>query len=188
MKQQHPTGAPLPGARPRPDRRFAVVAVLAVLAIVLGLFGPSAWARVTGNSGSPNTSAKDRIEAHPPPTLFSTTAVAATASDVAAQQKRAAAMFRPWVTAHGTATDDKAFVAWLEKAFPAPPATLADEMPKVVALSKTRTSAGIAAATWLESYGKKDVWKLYVHDQREVLPASAGKDRKAEVKAELKMS
>jgi hypothetical protein len=61
-------------------------------------------------------------------------------------------------------------------------------MPSVVALEKTRTAGGVEAATWLESYGKKDVWKLYVHDQKEVLDPSSGKDRKAEEKEVLKMS
>ena len=97
-------------------------------------------------------------------------------------------MVRAWVAAHGTTTDDKAFVAWLEKSFPGPPASLASEMPAVVALEKTRTPAGVKAATWLESYGKKDIWKLYVHDQKEVLASSSGKARKAEEKAVLKMS
>jgi len=165
-----------------------VVAALAVLAVVVGLFGPTAWAKVTGSNTSTNTSAKDRIEANPPPALFPTTQVAATAAAVAAQHQQAASMVRSWVTAHGTATHDKAFIAWLEKVFPAPPASLASEMPTVVALKDHRTSAGVKAATWLESYGKKDVWKLYAHDQREVLDSSTGKDRKAEEKAVLKMS
>jgi hypothetical protein len=175
-------------ARPQHRRRFIVVGVLAVLAIVVGLFGPTAWAKMTGNEASTNTSAKDRIEADPPPALFAATQVAATATQVDAQKKQAATMLRAWVAAHGATTDDKAFVVWLEKSFPAPPASLASEMPGVVALSKTRTGAGVKAATWLESYGKKDIWKLYVHDQKEVLDPSRGKDRKAEEKAILKMS
>lgn len=171
-----------------PNRRFVVVGVLALVAIVVGLLGPTAWAKVTGNSGSGNTSAKDRIAANPPPALFPIREVTATATDIAAQQKQAAAMVRAWASTHGTSTDDQGFVAWLEKSFPAPPATLASEMPDVVALEKSRTPAGVKAATWLESYGKKDIWKLYVHDQKEVLDPSSGKDRKAEEKAVLKMS
>ncbi len=178
-----PTRAPR-----RPNRRFVVVGALAVLAIVVGLFGPTAWGKVAGNSASTNTSAKDRIEADPPPALFPVSEVAPTATEVAAQHERAATMLRAWVADHGTTSDDKAFAAWLEKSFPAPPASLASEMPSVVALNKQRTDAGVAAATWLESYGKKDVWKLYAHDQREVLDPSSGKDRKAEEKAVLKMS
>ena len=65
---------------------------------------------------------------------------------------------------------------------------LGAEMRVVVALDKTRTDAGIAAATWLEAHDKKDIWKLYAHDQKEVLDPSTGKDRKAEEKAALKMA
>ena len=79
-------------------------------------------------------------------------------------------------------------MTWIEQVFPPPPVDLAAEMPAVVALDKTRTATGVAAANWLESYGKKDIWKLYVHDQREVLAPSTGDDRKAEEKALLKMS
>jgi membrane-associated phospholipid phosphatase len=170
-----------------PNRRFIAVAVLAVVAILAGLFGPTAWAKVTGTTPG-NTSAKDRIAADPPPPLFPASQVATTASDVAAQQQRAAELISSWVTTHGTKADDKAFVVWLEQVFPAPPASLSSEMPTVIALDKTRTDAGIAAATWLETYGKKDVWKLYAHDQKEVLDPATGKDRKAEEKAVLKMS
>ncbi len=44
------------------------------------------------------------------------------------------------------------------------------------------------ASTWLESYGKKDLWKLYAHDQAELLPAAAGDGRKQAVKDMLKLS
>ena len=169
------------------NRRFFVVALLAVIAIVLGLVGPTAWAKVTGSPTS-NLSAKDRIGADPPPPLFPPAEVADTATDVAAQKRQASALINDWVAAHGTKKDDKAFVTWIEQVFPTPPVDLTAQMPSVVALDKKRTAPGIAAATWLEAYGKKDIWKLYVHDQREVLAPSTGDDRKAEEKALLKMS
>lgn len=170
-----------------PGARFVVVAVLAVVAIVAGLLGPTAWARVTGDSGS-NTSAKDRIAADPPPPLFAAAQVAGTAAEVAAQQQRATTLIAAWVADHGSTKDDQAFTAWLEQVFPAPPPTLAGEMPAVVALDRARTDPGVAAATWLETYGKKDLWKLYAHDQRELLTPSVGHDLKAEEKAVLQMS
>lgn len=178
-----PTSSPSGSRR---SRRFVVVAALAVLAVLVGLLGPTTWAKVTGNGG--NTSAKDRIAADPPPRLFSATAVSGTARDVAAQKTQAAHLVRVWLAGHGTTADDSAFMAWIEKTFPPPPATLPGEMPLVVRLSSQRTKTGVAAATWLESYGKKDIWKLYAHDQRELLSPAAAKDRKAEEKALLKMS
>ena len=124
----------------------------------------------------------------PTPAAVSPAQVADTATDVAAQKKQASALINGWVAAHGTKKDDKAFVTWIEQVFPTPPADLTAQMPAVVALDKKRTAPGVAAATWLEAYGKKDIWKLYVHDQREVLAPSTGDDRKAEEKALLKMS
>jgi membrane-associated phospholipid phosphatase len=171
-----------------PARRFVVVAVLAVLAILGGLVGPTAWGVVTGTPTG-NTSAKDRIEADPPPPLFPPARVASTARGVAAQRKQAAALVRAWVAAHGPTANDKEFVAWVEQVFPAPPASMASsEMPEVIRLDKARTASGVAAATWLENHGKKDIWKLYAHDQRELLDPSTGKERKAEEKQLLTMS
>jgi hypothetical protein len=183
---QTPPTAARPG-RGTPKRRFVIVAVLAVVAIVAGVFGPIVWTRVTGASAS-NSSAKDRIAAYPPPPLFPPTQVSGTATDVAAQNMQATSLIQAWVSLHGARKDDKAFLTWIEQVFPAPPTNLATEMPAVVALDKARTATGIAAATWLESYGKKDIWKLYAHDQKEVLDPSTGNDRKSEEKAVLKMA
>jgi len=58
----------------------------------------------------------------------------------------------------------------------------------VAALAPTRTPHGVAAATWLETYGKKDVWKLYEHDQNETVSQKLGDSRKQELKAMLKIS
>lgn len=173
-------------ARTPGRRRFVVVGVLAATAVVVGLVGPTTWAHVTGSSsgGSP----KDRIEADPPPALFTAAQTAPTAADVAAQQRRALTMIGPWLALHGATSDDSAFVTWLEGVFPAPPASLPSELPVVVGLSRQRTPAGVTAATWLETYGKKDVWKLYAHDQGELLDATARGDRKSEEKDVLTMA
>ena len=55
-------------------------------------------------------------------------------------------------------------------------------------IAPTRDAAGVRASTWLETHGKKDVWKLYAHDQAELLPAKDGDARKQAVKDMLKMS
>ncbi len=163
--------------------RYLVVAVLAVLAAIGGGIGTFAL------SGS-NTSAKDRIGAHPPPALFPAAAIAPTEKDVAAQATRAHSLVARWVAQHGQARDDKAFATWAESVVPKPPSASArtTELTEVQRVAATRTKAGVAAATWLEAYGKKDVWKLYAHDQAELLPAKEGAARKADVKAMLKLS
>lgn len=161
------------------DVRAGALAVLAVASIVTCTL-------LTGHSQ--NTSAKDRIEADPPPALFTDDAIAPTARDIARQHTVADERIQTWVTVHGTKPDDKAFISWVEHTFPAPPADLATQLPGVAALAKARDAAGIKAATWLEAYGKKDVWKLYAHDQGEMLRATRGDELKSEEKAALKMA
>jgi membrane-associated phospholipid phosphatase len=174
--------------RSRPARRFVVVAVLAILAVLGGLLGPTAWGVVTGTPTG-NISAKDSIAGDPPPPLFPPASVAGTATGVSMQTKQAAALVRAWVAAHGTKANDKEFITWVEQVFPAPPASLASSgMPEVIRLDKARTAPGVAAATWLENHGKKDIWKLYAHDQRELLDPTTGKERKTEEKQLLTMS
>lgn len=163
----------------RADARTAAVALLAITSIVTGSL-------LSGHSG--NTSAKDRIEADPPPVLFTDAAIGPTARVVAGERATAKERIQTWVTDHGTRPDDKAFMSWVERTFPPPPPALAAQLPDVAALAKTRDSVGIKAATWLEAYGKKDVWKLYAHDQGEMLPADRGDDLKSEEKEALKIA
>jgi hypothetical protein len=95
-----------------------------------------------------------------------------------------------WWRAHGTRPHDVAFVHWVENRLPAPPspADRAAEIKQVQALAPTRTAQGVDAATWLEAYGKKDVWKLAVHDQAELLPTGVGERRKQELDDLLRMT
>lgn len=166
----------------RIDVRAAAVALLAVASVLTGTLLPD------HGGSTPPSSAKDRIAAAPPPALFTDATVAPTAGEIVDQRDTAVRRIRVWVATHGTRPDDKAFVSWLEETFPPPPTDLAAELPGVAALARGRDAAGVKAATWLEAYGKKDLWKLYAHDQREMLPTTRGKDLKAEEKAALKMA
>ena len=165
-------------------RRYTVVAALAVLAVLGGTLAPWAYGTFA------NTSAKDRIGATPPPALFPDSAVAPIGGQVADQGPRAADLIQAWWSGHGRARQDAQFVQWVEQTLPGPPAKGARdaEVAEVQRIAPTRTPAGIAAASWLEAYGKKDVWKLYAHDQAEMLPAAAGDARKRDVKDLLSMS
>lgn len=164
------------------QRRYLVVAVAAIVAVLAGLVVPLAF-----GSGS---SAKDRIEAAPPPALFPAATVAPARRAVTAQGATARHLMTQWWAAHGHTRDDAAFVAWLEKTLPGPPSATqrTREVAAVQRLAATRTPAGVKASTWLEGFGKKDLWKLYAHDQAELLPATAGEARKQAVKDLLKMS
>ena len=166
------------------SRRYVVVLVVAVLAVLVGALGPVALDAVA------NPSAKDKIAADPPPALFESATVAPLESRVAAQTPRAHALMRQWWRDHGRARHDAAFTTWLERTLPGPPSTAerTAEVGYVQQLAATRTAAGVRASTWLEAHGKKDVWKLYAHDQAEMLPAAKGEARKQSVKDLLSLS
>jgi hypothetical protein len=167
----------------RPDFRVDVRATAVALLAVGSIVGGSLLSAHGGN-----TSAKDRIEANPPPDLFTAPSIEPTARDTGRQRTVAEERIQAWVAIHGTAPDDKAFTSWVENTFPAPPADLAAQLPGVVALAKTRDANGVKAATWLEAYGKKDVWELYAHDQGEMLTSTRADDLKATEKDALKMA
>jgi hypothetical protein len=166
----------------RPRGRYIATAVVAVLALAVGLLGPWVWGLISGPS------AKDKIESDPPPALFSAAAVTPVDALVDPQGAKAHQLMKAYWATHGRTADDKAFVAWLGGHFPAPPKQRTAEMRALETVKKRRTDAGVIAATWLEAHGKKDIWKLYAHDQAEWLPARDGDARKADVKAMLKMS
>jgi len=177
------TGAP----RPRRARRrgwFIVIAVVAALAVLGGAVSP--WAYDTFVDTSP----KDRIAADPPPALFSDSAIRPIEHRVDAQPARARRLMAGWWRQHGSTADDAAFMSWVEQTLPPPPSASrrAKEIKQVQAIDKTRTSAGIAAATWLEAFGKNDVWQLAAHDQAEMLSGSAGDALKNHVDDAMSMA
>lgn len=172
--------------------RYLVVAVLAVLAVLAGVAGATGATDAVGltSSSSSTPSLKQRLKADPAPALFPTATVAPTGRLVDAQSARAASLIQGWWAGHGHRRDDKAFLAWVEKTLPGPPAAAARtrELDAVAKLAATRTPAGTKASTWLETHGKKDLWKLYAKDQGELLTSTEAARRKADVKAVLKLT
>jgi membrane-associated phospholipid phosphatase len=165
-----------------PALKVVLVVALAVTLVVTGTV-----LRIhSGNAA--HLSAKDRIAADPPPPLFGDPRIAPTATAIAAVRADAADRVRAWAATHGTHPDDAAFVAWVERTFPPPPADLGAQLPQVIALSRTRTAGGVKAATWLEAHGKKDLWKLEAHDQGELLAPARAQAVKKEEKAALRLS
>jgi hypothetical protein len=164
--------------------RYIVTAAVAVLALAVGLLGPGAWAKISGPS------AKDRIGADPAPTLFSDAAIRPVDPLVKPAATNAHRLMQKWWASHGTRADDAAFLVWLERNFPAPPAAAArkKELRVLEAQKRGQSGPGVTAATWLEVHGKKDIWKLYAHDQAEWMSGDAGDLRKNDVKALLKLS
>ncbi|MGW2238511.1 phosphatase PAP2 family protein [Streptomyces sp. NPDC001759] len=165
---------------------YAVIALLAVATAAFGLLHPAA----ASTSAKKKPGATARIKQNPPPALFTDAEITSVGKQAANQRTKADALFTHWKAAHGTTRDDKAFAVWAAQQVPAPPSSKqrTAELRQVQVLAKTRTAAGKKAATWLELYGKKDIWKLYLHDQRELIPTAQGTAEKAELKAALKLA
>jgi hypothetical protein len=178
------TQRPLHTPRTARSKAFIALAVVAVLAVLGGAVAPLAY------SSFVDTTAKDRIAADPPPALFPDADLAPIGQQIAQQQHTAEQLMAGWWSEHDATADDTAFVTWLETTLPGPPtsAARAKEIKQVQRIAPTRTTAGVAAATWLEAYGKKDVWKLAAHDQAELLPTTTGDAVKNDVDAMLSMS
>lgn len=175
--------------------QYVVIALIAAGAAVFGLARPfvspdSASAAASTKTKTAKLSATDRVKRNPPPALFTDAQIADISRQLTAQKHTADTLFAQWTKAHGTTRDDRAFTAWVESKAPAPPGKAArtTELHWVQQLAKSRTADGKKAAAWLEVYGKKDIWKLYGHDQRELLPQTEGKADKAQLKSALKMA
>ncbi|GGN88471.1 hypothetical protein GCM10011579_082230 [Streptomyces albiflavescens] len=178
--------------RPRRVKwQYPVIAVVAAGAATFGLVHTTAAAPAAATSeAKKKPGATDLIKADPPPQLFTDAEVADLAQQQAAQKHTADALFAKWKAIHGATRDDKAFATWAAQHVPAPPnkADRTAELHQVQQLAKTRTAAGKRAATWLEVHGKGDIWKLYAHDQRELLPQQQGALEKTELKTALKLA
>ncbi|MGW6356788.1 phosphatase PAP2 family protein [Streptomyces sp. NPDC055092] len=171
--------------------QYTVIAIIAAAAAVFGLVHTTATAPAAATTAAKKKpGATDLIKSDPPPALFADADVAALAKQQSAQKHTADTLFAKWKAAHGSTRDDKAFTAWAAQQVPAPPAKAARaaELHQVQQLAKTRTTAGKMAATWLEVHGKGDIWKLYAHDQRELLPQDQGAVDKIQLKSALKMA
>ncbi|MFE9813365.1 phosphatase PAP2 family protein [Streptomyces sp. NPDC005227] len=176
----------------RPRRlkwQYPVIAVVAAGAATFGVIHTTTPTAATA-AAKKKPGATDRIKNDPPPRLFTDARVADVAEQETVQKHTAGALFIQWKAAHGTTRDDKAFTTWVTQQVPAPPskAERTAELHQVQQLAKTRTAAGKKAATWLELHGKGDIWKLYGHDQRELLPKEQGAVDKSELKRALKLA
>jgi hypothetical protein len=149
---------------PRPSRpgrgvRAGIVAVVVLLVAAAGI------SNVSASGGNP-------VKTHPAPRLFSDDQIAPLGAALAAQKAHADRLFTAWSAAHPT-RDDAGFTAFALAQVPPVPdaATQARELAELRALARSRTPEGMTAASWLEVYGKKDVWKLYLRDATETATA-----------------
>ncbi len=151
----------------------AVVAVLVAGAGASNVYAPG---------GNP-------IKTHPAPTLFTQAQVNPLAAELAKQKPLADEAFATWAASHPT-QDDAAFTAFALSQIPAPPdaTTQVRELAELHQLGGTRTPDGLTAASWLEIYGKKDVWKLYVSDATETATPEVRTQAKTVFKADTALA
>lgn len=159
---------------------------LLVGALVLGAGISSV--RAGQHTGKASASTGNPIKTHPAPPLFPPAQAAPLGKVLAAQKPIADRAFAAWAATHPT-QDDAAFTAFVTATVPPPSASgQATELAELHRLAAVRTPAGLAAASWLETYGKTDVWKLYVKDATELQPAAAQDEAKAQLKTDTTLA
>lgn len=148
-----------------------------IAAAVLVLVGFAAGSHFLGTgSGNP-------IDTHPQPDLFPSAVVQPLASELARQKPSADRAFDIWARTHPH-PDDAAFVDFAVSHTPAPPSSAqrAHELAEVRALASARTGQFVTTSTWLELYGKTEIWKTYRHQYADTHPKKAGQTAKDELK------
>lgn len=110
-------------------------------------------------------SAGSRIGGHPAPALFGAARIAPLGAQLAAEKPIADRLFRIWAAQH-PGRDDAGFTRFALAQLPGPPdaTTQATELAELRALAGQRTKQGRRAASWLDVYGKVDIWTTYVTD------------------------
>ncbi len=151
---------------------------------VKGLIGAAASALIAAAVAVPmlGLGSSNPIDSNPQPVLFPPTVVQPLAAQLAAQKPAADRAYAAWAKTHPQA-DDAAFVAFAvaQTRSPPNPAQRARELSEVQALATVRTSKYVAASTWLELYGKTEIWKTYRHQYGDVQPKNAGQAAKAQL-------
>lgn len=163
---------------------MSALAVKIGMVFVLLAVGAGALALHANGSGGK----KQPFDGQPPPTLYSSAQVAQVDAPVQAAVARAHRETAAWLAQHPL-RDDAAFAAWAQRAMGSPPGAARQraELAMLHRLATARSTAGVAAATWLEQHGKKQVWKLYGHQYRDFAPSAPGKREKQAMKAALKL-
>lgn len=119
----------------------------------------------------------------PLPTLFPDSQVRIVEGIVAPAQARALRDANRWLRTHPT-RDDAAFENFALSSVGKPPTGVAQqrELALLHRIAASKTQAGVAAAAWLETHGKKDIWKLYRKQYQELVSPAAGDHAKKVLK------
>jgi membrane-associated phospholipid phosphatase len=155
---------------------------IGIAATVVVLVAAAAGTYYTANKPNP-------IKSHPMPALFSAAQTAPLQQALAAQRPLADQAYARWAATHPI-RDDAAFTAFAIAQLPPPPQgqQQAAELVEVRQLAAQRTPAGTTAATWLELYGKKNIWTLYAHDLADLQSTDQGAAQIAQLKTSLALA
>jgi membrane-associated phospholipid phosphatase len=164
---------------------MSALTVKLAMALVLLAVGAGALALHVVDAGGK----KQPFDGRPLPPLYSTAQVAQVDAPMQAAVSRAHRETAAWLAQHPL-RDDAAFAAWAQHAMGPPPdaAHQRRELAVLHRLATTRNAGGVRAATWLEQHGKKQVWKLYGHQYRDLVAKEPGKRQKHTLKTALTLA
>jgi membrane-associated phospholipid phosphatase len=139
-----------------------------IIALILAVGGGALALAEMGGSGASAAAFKGS----PVPALFGDAQIAIVDAPLKEAERRGHAAAKAWLDAHPITTD-AAFAAWAVAAVGTPPHGSAPraELAQLRTLAGTRDAAGVTAATWLESHGKNQTWKLFRKQEKPFLPA-----------------
>ena len=185
--------------------RYAFIAILALLAMLIGFTGDKILpitvdedpVRNTATTPAPTKSPKDSPEptqdplaSDPAPPLLGAGDLRVVGGVIGDQQKPADRLMKRWFADNGTGKSDSGFVSWAVAQLPAEPTTIqrGTEQKTVKNLSSGSDAAGNRAADWLNEHGCEDVWLSFTTQQLALRSTSDAQPSVEEVKTVLKLA
>lgn len=171
--------------------RFLIIALLALLAVLIGVgaeltstsstssaataSAPAATAAVQAAIGCPKATGGDS-QVPCIPARYQGAQVGDLARQVTAAETQADQVAATWLAGHPQ-RDDKGFLAYALTQVGQPPtaAQQAAEIKDLHQIADSRSSDGLKTAAWLEVHGKKDIWTLLRTQYRLAVSKTAGK-------------
>lgn len=171
----------LASLRPQSSAATSIRTQLALVAAVLVVATSVATALAAAHD--------DPIASNAAPPLFSDQQVEPWVAELATVRARADRVFAAWAKTH-QGRDDTAFTDFALAQIPAVPASAEQrvELTELRSLAAGRTPAGLAAADWLEVYGKADIWRLYLDDATETDARGVGERSRRALDADLALA
>lgn len=160
--------------------RSARLVKVVIVAVILAVGGGAAALAFT--SAQPGGAFKGAAV----PPLFGDGQLKAVDAPLRTAESRGHRTAKAWLDAHPVTTD-AAFSAWAVGAVGLPPGgrAPAGELAQLKRIAAARDPAGVTAANWLETHGKKQPWKLFLKQDKTFLGKARAKQAKAALDAAL---